>query len=98
MAQFLALLKRDYDRFGEAAFTPELMEAEAQRARQLYADGVNRMMWSRGDHPGAIVVMEGESIEAVRANIETLPLRKTEMLVVEAIIPLAPYRGFGPRT
>ncbi len=98
MAQFMALLRRDYDGFPESAFTAELLEAEAQRARQLYAEGVNRMMWSRGDTPGAVVLIEAESLEAALAGIETLPLRQNEMLLVEKVVPLMPYRGFGPRS
>jgi hypothetical protein len=98
MPQFMALLRRDYDRFPEAAFTAELLEAEAQRARQLYADGVNRMMWSRKDSPGAVVLIEAESLEAALAGIETLPLIQKQMLLLEKIVPLSPYRGFGPRT
>ena len=97
MAQFMALLRRDYDRFPESAFTAELLEAEAQRARQLYAEGVNRMMWSRGDAPGAVVLIEAESLEAALAGIETLPLIQKQMLLLEKIVPLSPYRGFGPR-
>jgi len=97
MAQFMALVRRDYDKFPEAAFTPELLEAEAQRARQLYADGVNRMMWGRKDAPGAVILVEAESVEAVHASLESLPLRQKEMLLIDAVIPLGPYRGFGPR-
>jgi muconolactone delta-isomerase len=97
MAQFMALVRRDYDKFPEAAFTPELLEAEAQRARQLYADGVNRMMWGRKDAPGAVILVEAESVEAVYASLESLPLRQKEMLLIDAVIPLGPYRGFGPR-
>jgi len=97
MAQFMALLRRDYDRFPESAFTAELLEAEAQRARQLYADGVNRQMWSRGDAPGAVVVIEAESLDAALAGLETLPLKQKDMLLLELIVPLTPYRGFHPR-
>jgi hypothetical protein len=97
MAQFMALLRRDYDRFPEAAFTHELLEAEAQRARHLYTDGVNRMMWSRGDTPGAVVLIEAESLDEALAGIDTLPLRQKGMLLLDMIVPLNPYRGFAPR-
>jgi len=97
MAQFMALVRRDYDQFPESAFTPELLEAEAQRARELYANGTNRMMWSRQDAPGAVILIEAESEDAVRAQLETLPLRQQKMLTIDAVIPLLPYRGFGPR-
>lgn len=97
MAQFMALVRRDYDGFPEAAFTEELLEAEAQAARKLHNDGVNRMMWSRKDTPGAVILVEAESEDEVRAGLESLPLREQGMLVIEAVIPLAPYRGFAPR-
>jgi muconolactone delta-isomerase len=97
MAQFMALVRRDYEKFPEAAFTAELLEAEAQCARQLYADGVNRMMWGRKDAPGAVILVEAESVEAVHASLDTLPLREKGMLLIDAVIPLAPYRGFHPR-
>jgi muconolactone delta-isomerase len=97
MAQFMALVRRDYDTFPEAAFTPELLEAEAQRARELYANGFNRMVWGRKDAPGAVILVEAESVEAVRASLESLPLRAQGMLLIDAVIPLAPYRGFHPR-
>jgi len=97
MAQFMALLRRDYDRFPEAAFTPELLDAEAEHARHLHSQGVSRMIWSRGDTPGAVVLIEAESLDAALASIESLPLRRKEMLLVDVIVPLNPYRGFAPR-
>jgi len=96
MAQFLALVKRDYDRFTEADFSP-LLEPEAQRARELYAAGTFRQMWSRGDLPGAAIVLEAASIEEARSHMKSLPLAAKGMLQFE-ILPLNPYRGFGPRT
>jgi hypothetical protein len=96
MAQFLALAKRDPDRFTQADFSP-LLEPEAERARELYAAGTFRAMWSRGDVPGAAIILEAASIEEARSIMATLPLAAKGMLAVE-IMPLAPYRGFGPRS
>ena len=98
MAQFIALIRRDYDRFPEAAFTPELLEQEAERARQLYAAGTFRAMWSWQDHAGAVVLLEAESIDEVRAVLASLPLAVLEMLSLDALVPLMPYRGFGPHS
>ncbi len=97
MAQFMALLRRDYDRFPEAAFTPELLDAEAEHARHLHSKGVSRMIWSRGDTPGAVVLIEAESLDEALASIESLPLKQKQMLLLDVIVPLNPYRGFAPR-
>jgi muconolactone delta-isomerase len=97
MAQFIALLRRNHDDFTEAQFTPELMEAEAERARRLYTDGVYRQIWSRGDVPGAAIVVEAPSENAARDVLDTLPLKANGMLLLDLLVPLNPYRGFAPR-
>jgi hypothetical protein len=96
MAQFIALLRRDYDRFREEDFAPWL-EPEAERARAHYAAGAYRQIWGRQDVPGAVVLLEAESVEAARAVIGTLPLIQKGMLILETLVPLGPYRGFAPR-
>jgi hypothetical protein len=96
MAQFLAMVKRDYDRFTEADFAP-LLEPEAERARALYAAGTFRHVWGRGDLPGAAIVLEAKSIEEARSLMASLPLAEKGMLQIE-VIPLNPYRGFSPRS
>jgi|HubBroStandDraft_1064217.scaffolds.fasta_scaffold173316_2 muconolactone delta-isomerase len=96
MAQFIALLRRDYDRFTEADFAP-LLEPEADRARALHMAGVFRQLWSRQDVPGATVLIEAPSLEAVREALDSLPLFAKAMLILEALVPLGPYRGFAPR-
>ena len=97
MAQFIALLRRNLDDFAESQFTAELMEAEAERARQLYADGFTRQIWSRGDVPGAAMVVEAASTEDARTALGTLPLVQIRMLLLDVLIPVNPYRGFLPR-
>ena len=97
MAQFIACVRRNYGDFPESEFTPELLEAEAERARTLYRDGVFRQMWSRGDSPGAVILMESGSLDEARAVLETLPLQQRGMLLIDAVIPVMAYRGFGPR-
>jgi muconolactone delta-isomerase len=97
MAQFIACIRRNYEDFPESDFTPELLEAEAERARTLYRDGVFRQTWGRGDAPGAVILIEAGSAEEARAILETLPLKERQMLLVDEVIPLTPYRGFGPR-
>ena len=98
MAQFIALLKRNVDQYPAEAFTAELLEAEAERARRLHAEGTNRVMWSRGDVPGAVVLIEAESIDEAKAGLVSLPLYERGMLLIESLVPLVPYRGFAPRS
>jgi muconolactone delta-isomerase len=94
--QFMILFRRDTERFADADFAPRL-EEEAQRARALYAAGFIRQVWNRGDVGGACLLAEADSEEAVRATLATLPLVKAGMLEIVAVVPLKPYRGFGPR-
>ncbi|MCL6484231.1 MAG: hypothetical protein I4O49_08615 [Janthinobacterium lividum] len=94
--QFLALSRMRTDLYSDADFAT-LLEDEAQRARTLYMEGSVRQIWYRGDQRGACSILEAESIEAARAVIESLPLVKAGMLELEHLVPLQPYRGFGPR-
>ena len=96
MAQFLALVRRNTDRFSEAEFAP-LLEPEAERARQLYAQGHVRAMWGRKDVLGAVLLIEAEGQEEAEGILNTLPLRAKGMLDLDVLVPLGPYRGFGPR-
>jgi len=96
MAEFLALVRRDVDRFSEAEFAP-LLEPEAQRVRELYTEGVLRRVWSRKDVLGAVLLIEADSLDAAQAVLRTLPLAQRDMLGVDAVVPLAAYRGFAPR-
>ena len=50
--QFLALSRRRTDAFPPEAFTPELIEAEGQRVRELYTAGSLRSIWRRQARPG----------------------------------------------
>jgi muconolactone delta-isomerase len=94
--QFMALLRRVTERFGDADFAP-LLEPEAERARTQYAEGFIRQIWSRGDVPGACLLIEAADEAEVRAGLATLPLFAAGMLELTSLLPLKPYRGFGPR-
>ncbi len=83
--------------FGEAAFTHELVAAEGERVRTLYADGILRQVWRRGDAAGAAIVWEAPDETKVRAALESLPLFAAGLLEVVSVVPLHPYPGFGPR-
>ena len=96
MAAFIAIARRDYDRFTEADFTKDLLDAEAERARQLYADGVFRQMWGHASPAGAVILLEADSLDAAHAALDTLPLNQVGMLQVE-VLTVSGYRGFFPR-
>jgi muconolactone delta-isomerase len=96
MAQFIAVCRRAYGRFAESDFTPELLDAEAERARRLYAEGVFRQAWGHQSPAGAVVLIEAESRDAADAALATLPLAQRDMLDIE-VLSVGPYRGFGPR-
>ena len=94
--QYLALSRMRTDLYSDDDFKP-LLDDEAERARTLYIEGSVRQIWHRGDERGACSILEAESEDAARALIESLPLVKAGMLELVNMIPLLPYRGFGPR-
>jgi len=93
--QFLSISRRRTDQFPSEAFTPELMARESQRVKALYASGVLRQIWKRGDIPGAAILWEAPSEAEVHATIASLPIFQAGMLEILALVPLEPYPGFG---
>ena len=81
---------------GPEAFTPELIAHETSRIRELYAAGILRQIWKRGDIPGASILWEAASKADVEAAIASLPIFQAGLLEVVALVPLEPYPGFGP--
>jgi muconolactone delta-isomerase len=96
--QFLTISRRRTEAFPPEAFSGELAAHEGQRVRELYAQGVLRQIWVRGDLPGAAILWEAESEEGVRAALGTLPIFQAGMLEIVALMPLKPYPGFNPAT
>jgi muconolactone delta-isomerase len=94
--QFLSISRRRTDAFPPDAFTAELMARETQRVKELYASGVLRQIWKRGDIPGAAILWEAGSEADVRAAIGSLPIFQAGMLEILAVVPLEAYPGFGP--
>jgi muconolactone delta-isomerase len=94
--QFLTLSRRRTDAFPAEAFTAELVAGEARRVKELYATGLLRQIWKRGDTPGAVIVWEAASEGEAREAVATLPIFKAGMLDLVALVPLEPYTGFGP--
>lgn len=93
--QFLSMSRRSTDAFPSEAFT-QLSGHESQRVKELYAAGILRQIWLRGDSPGAVLLWEAASEDDVRAAIGSLPIFKAGMLELVALVPLKPYPGFGP--
>jgi muconolactone delta-isomerase len=91
--QFLAIARRRVEDFSESQIA-ELLPAEAERVRELYAAGVMRTIYTRADVPGAVVLLEAGDLPAAQAAMESLPLYAAGMLEVQ-IIPLRPFRGFA---
>jgi muconolactone delta-isomerase len=92
--QFLSLSRRRVDAFPPEAFSPELMVRETRRVKELYATGILRQVWKRGDIPGAAILWEAPSDSEVRAALDSLPIFQAGMLEILAIISLEPYPGF----
>ncbi len=92
--QFLTLSRRRTDQFPPDAFTAELMAHEGQRVKALYASGILRQIWKRGDIPGASILWEAASEAEVRAAIASLPIFQAGMLEILVLVPLEPYPGF----
>ena len=84
------------DAFPPEAFTPELLARESQCVRDLYASGLLRQVWKRGDIPGAAMLWEAASEAEVRAALESLPIFRAGMLELVVVAPLEPYPAFGP--
>lgn len=95
--QFLSVSRRRTHEFPPEAFTPELISGEGARVKELYAQGVIRQVWARGDGAGgAAILWEAANESEVRAALESLPLFKAGLLEVVILLPLKPYAGFGP--
>ncbi|WP_260706267.1 muconolactone Delta-isomerase family protein [Edaphobacter flagellatus] len=95
--QFLSVSRRRTEEFPAEAWTPELLAAEGQRVRDLYAAGVVRSIWRRKDMPGAAILLEAADESEARAALESLPLAQRGMLELIVFTALEPYPAFGPR-
>lgn len=95
--QFLSISRRRTDAFPPEAFTAELVAHEGQRVKELYASGLLRQVWLRGDMPGAAILWEAASEVEVRDALGSLPIFKAGMLELVALVPLRPYPGFAAK-
>jgi muconolactone delta-isomerase len=94
--QFLSLSRRRIDAFPPEAFTAELAVRETSRVKELYAAGLLRQIWRRGDIPGAAILWEAGNEAEVRAALDSLPINQAGLLEILFLVPLAPYPGFSP--
>ncbi len=95
--QFLSVSRRRTDEFPAEAWTPELLAAEGERVRELYAAGIVRSIWRRQDMPGAAMLIEAANEDEARAAVASLPLATRGMLEIVVFTALEPYLAFGPR-
>jgi muconolactone delta-isomerase len=94
--QFLVVTRRRMEAFSAEQMAP-MLKPETLAALDLYREGTIRQIWHRGDEPGAAILMEAESIEALKAKLTTLPMYEATMIEAALIVPLKPYGGFGPQ-
>lgn len=92
--QFISISRRLTERFSDEQFATHI-EAERERVRELYRDGVVRSIWSRKDAAGAVMLLECADEAAAHAAVGSLPLAQRGMLEVQ-ILPLGPYPAFFP--
>ena len=90
--KFLAITRRRIEQFTEAEFEGAL-GPEAEAVRAAYARGEVREVYSRGDVPGAVLVLEAADNEAAWAIVEAFPFARAGMMDVD-VVPLKPYRAF----
>ncbi|HEY0797647.1 MAG TPA: YciI family protein [Candidatus Baltobacteraceae bacterium] len=93
--QFLAITRRLTERFSDADFAA-VLEPEAERARTLHSEGLFRSIFSRGDIPGAVIMLEANDLDEAQRIVGTLPFAQKGLMDVQ-LIELRPYRGFAPR-
>jgi muconolactone delta-isomerase len=92
--QYISISRRLTERFSDEQFA-RYIDAERERVRELYRDGVVRSIWSRKDAAGAVMLLECVDEAAAHAIVASLPLAQRGMLDVQ-ILPLGSYPAFFP--
>jgi hypothetical protein len=70
------------------------IKPEAGQAWEFYASEQIRQMYYIADMSGAVMLWEGESVEAVTQEAQKLPMYKAGILDLD-ILPLKPYTGYA---
>src|ERR1700674_2785693 len=71
--QFMILFTRHPDK-AETPAPADLREAEFEKIRGLYADGLVQQIWLRDDAGGACMIVEAASTDEVAEKLNALPL------------------------
>jgi hypothetical protein len=71
-----------------------LLKEEAAQAWKFHEQDVFREIYFRTDRPGAVVMLECESVEEARKVIDTLPLVKAGLVDFD-LIPLGAFKPLG---
>ena len=95
MAQFITIARRKIEELGEAAFTPELNQAEGRRVRQLYGLGKLRQIWKRAGVAGGVILWEADTEAEVMALYNSLPMAAAGMLEMILVAGLEAYPGIS---
>lgn len=87
-------LEQDLPAATAAAFTPDLLRAEARRVWELQQQDVIRAIYFRADRHATVLVLECSDTAEAERLLGTLPLLQAGLIQFE-LIPLAPYDGFA---
>lgn len=88
--------KPEFATNGPPADFAERMADDAERLKELYAEGSLRQVWAvdRAEHGGA-ALLEADSVEDAHDLLATVPLVKVDYNDYD-LFSLVPYPGFGP--
>jgi Muconolactone delta-isomerase len=70
------------------------VKPEAAKSWEFYAAGMLRSMHYIADMSGVVFIWEAESLEAVNAAIDQLPMKRDNILDF-TVLPLMPYTGLS---
>lgn len=94
--QFLlvANLRPDAPDNGQHPDFSHLLQEEQAHTRKAYMDGSIRQIWLQSPGPGAVALLEANSLDDARRLALSFPLAQAGLLNVN-LIALTPYAGFG---
>src|SRR5258706_15838990 len=72
----------------------EILPREMPATLKHYLDGKIEQFWSRQDAPGVIFLMNVESVEQAKAELDTLPLVAADLMTYE-LMPVGPLAPLG---
>jgi len=70
------------------------LQAESQRAWELYQNGTFRELYFRTDRSDAVLMLECVDVNEAQETLASLPLVRAGLIAFE-VIPLVPYPGFA---